>query len=495
MNTRHIAAVLCLAHLVLWGGAFGLSFDTPRLDGAEQLAWSYALEGGYWKHPPFPTWVMHALVTVFGPSAAITYIAAQACVAMALFIAFLLGCEWMGPRRSLAALVLTSLVYFYNAGAEAFNHDLALLPLIAGSMWLSFRAMRTQSIALWTAAGVVAGLALLTKYIAVLPLAALALAVALDTRARTRRNALGAAAAAVAAMLVFAPHLAWLVRHDWQPLRYASALSQALAGNRFAGIAAFTGAIAVRIVPAVVAGALALRHVPRAEDDTNAGNRRFLWIVGAGPLVLTLLYGLATGTVLPQRWAVPALLLSGWLALDAWHGAIDDARWRKLLAIAVAGHLLLCIAATVVGPQVALARHAPGRTNFPAAAMAQAAHATWREHSAQPLRFVIANSWLGGNLIAQRHEALAILPEADPNRAPWIPRDAAQRCGALVLLEQTARADRDPQVDADLLAFMAQAQARGEWSLPWPGGGKDAPERARIAWGIIAPQPGASCPL
>src|SRR3954471_2147753 len=160
-QARAVAAAWCVAHAVLWGAAFALAFDTPRLDGAEQLAWSYALEAGYWKHPPLPTWVMHGLVAAFGPSAALTYVAAQACVALALFFAFLLGCEFMDARRSLAALVLASLVVFYNAGAEAFNHDIALLPLVAGAAWLSLRAMRDESVALWCAAGVMAALSLL----------------------------------------------------------------------------------------------------------------------------------------------------------------------------------------------------------------------------------------------------------------------------------------------------------------------------------------------
>jgi 4-amino-4-deoxy-L-arabinose transferase-like glycosyltransferase len=494
-QVRAVAAAWCIGHLVLWGGAFAFAFGTPRLDGAEQLAWSYSLEWGYWKHPPLPTWVMHALVGLFGPSAALTYVTAQACVALALFIAFLAGCEWMDARRSLAAMVLASLIYFYNAGAEAFNHDVALLPLVAATLWLAFRAMRAESIAMWAAAGIVAGLALLTKYIAVLPFAALALALALDARAHTRRNALGAAASAVAAMLVFAPHLVWLVQHDWQPLRYAHALSVALAGNRFIGIAEFIGAIVVRILPALAVGYLVLRRRPRAASDAAVADRRFAGIIGAGPLVLTLAYAVVTGTMLPQRWAVPALLFTPWLVVLAWRGMMDDATWRRLLAVAVAAHVLLCLAATIVGPQVALARHTPGRTNFPAAAMAQAAGDTWREHGAQPLRFVIANSWLGGNLVAQRREPLAVLVEAQPNRAPWIPTDAAQRCGALVLMELTPQADHDPEIDAALLAFMREAQWRGEWALPWPGHAGDGSTRARIAWGIIAPQPGASCPL
>src|SRR5437016_4591428 len=88
-----LAVLCCLAQVLLWSTAFGLSYKAPEIDSAEQFVWAFSVENGYWKHPPLPSWIMHGLIRVFGPSVALSFAATQASVALALVLTWRLGCE------------------------------------------------------------------------------------------------------------------------------------------------------------------------------------------------------------------------------------------------------------------------------------------------------------------------------------------------------------------------------------------------------------------
>ena len=104
------------------------------IDSAEQFVWAFSLENGYWKHPPMPSWIMHALIQLFGPSVALPFVATQASIVIALALTWRLGCEFMSPQRSLIAMLLTSLVTYHNIGGDCFNHNTALLPFQAAAL-------------------------------------------------------------------------------------------------------------------------------------------------------------------------------------------------------------------------------------------------------------------------------------------------------------------------------------------------------------------------
>ncbi|MGI4935897.1 MAG: glycosyltransferase family 39 protein, partial [Janthinobacterium lividum] len=122
-----IVLLLCLGQVVLWGIATAYAYKAPELDSAEQFIWSFALEGGYWKHPPVPSWIMHFLVAVFGPSVPLPYIATQVAIVTAMALTWRLACEFMTPQRALIAMLLTSLVTYHNIGGDNYNHNTVLL--------------------------------------------------------------------------------------------------------------------------------------------------------------------------------------------------------------------------------------------------------------------------------------------------------------------------------------------------------------------------------
>ncbi|HET7797322.1 MAG TPA: hypothetical protein VFK72_05535, partial [Nevskia sp.] len=154
--------------------------------------------------------------------------------------------------------------------------------------------------------------------------------------------------------------------------------------------------------------------------------------------------------------------------------------------------------ALFIAPNFARSHHAPSRTNFPSLALAQAAQASWQENATTPLRLVIGDIWTSGNIVAHwKGPPPAVLVDALPDRAPWIPKDAVRRCGALVVFDASPDAGSDPDVQAALQHYLDQADVVDDWELPWPGDKPppDGPLRSWIQWGVILPEAGATCPL
>jgi 4-amino-4-deoxy-L-arabinose transferase-like glycosyltransferase len=216
---HRLLAVCCIGQVVLWGLAFGMTYSAPDVDSAEQFVWAFSLEAGYWKHPPLPSWVMHALLQIFGPSVVLPFVASQCCVVVALALVWRLGCELMPPRQALVAVLLTSLVAYHNVGADTFNHNTALLPFQAATILAFFQATRRPGAWRWVATGACAGLAMLVKYSAVLPVLGLLVYFVLDRTLHHRRHLLGLALAALVFGMILLPHALWLGSTHFLPFR------------------------------------------------------------------------------------------------------------------------------------------------------------------------------------------------------------------------------------------------------------------------------------
>lgn len=497
------AALFAAVYALAWGAGLAFSRGTPALDSAEQMVWSYALEWGYWKHPPLPSWIMHGLVSLFGPSTALPTLTVQACVGIALLLVWRLACEFMPPDRALAAAALTSLVNYHGFGADAFNHNTVLLPFQAAVLLCFVLAMQHGRWRDWLLCGLFAGLALLVKYMALLALAPLLLYFALEPRARTRRQFVGLALAGATALLVFTPHLLWLHSHDWLPLQYARAVTTRLYSplDRAGDLAGFLVGQLLPLLPLLLAIAWLQRRSRGAARESTAvqpGSRRFLWIAGAGPFMLLVLYAALTGTQMLPRWGATVFLLAGCLALDLMRrqpaSDLSPTQWTvpptpAVLRTVFVLQLLMWVAVVLIAPRVVETLNRPSRSLFPGAQIAALAQSTWQEEVRQPLRLVVTDTWLGGNMAAHHGKPLAVLLHGEYTHSPWVASADIERCGALVLLLTDGREVPGPGA----VRLLERSIVRGAWTIPW----SDKPQSrvSHITWGILQPAPGAHCRL
>ena len=507
-------ALVCVGQVLLWSVAFGLTYRAPEIDSAEQFVWAFSLESGYWKHPPLPSWIMHALLQVFGPSVVLPFVATQCCAVLAMVLVWRLGCAWMSPSRALVAVALTSLISYHSVGADNFNHSTALLPFQAATLLAFHRAMRRSSLALWMLSGLLAGLSVLVKYVALLPVLGLVVYFACDRALHTRRQLVGLAIAVATFTVVLVPHVVWLGSTNYLPFHYARSVAQAMPGlgATFEQLGDFLGIQLVRALP-FLGAALYLTWPRRAQSvvsapggwgprpapDARGGNDRlFLWIVGLAPLLGTVAIALLTQTALQSRWGSNAFLLAGLMLMTKLRQPESGLMVRRALHAAAVVQVVLCLGMTLSKTVVAERLGVATRANFPGDVLADKAHAAWRAHAGDaPLRIVISDIWLGGNIVANSTERVAVLIDGHRFKAPWVKAGAVKACGALVLDDLTEDGGAHAVPNPTLESFLERADVTGEWSLPWsrPELHESDGDRGRIRWGVILPTPGANCDL
>ncbi|MEO8279304.1 MAG: glycosyltransferase family 39 protein [Ideonella sp.] len=508
-----LLALLALAQVFLWSSAFGLTYSSPEIDSAEQFIWAFSLENGYWKHPPLPSWIMHGLLQVFGASVVLPFAATQLCIVVALALTWRLACEFMSPNRALIATLLTSLVTYHNIGGDAFNHNTVLLPFQAAAVLCFHFAARRPGWWRWGLVGLFAGLAMLVKYVALLPLAGLLLYLLLDRRMHCRRTLIGLLIAGAVFALVLLPHVIWLGRTDFLPFRYARSVTHALPGAAaiVRSLADFLLMQFLRLLPFLIGAAIVLRsarrfHAARASTEPPAHaavgplaapDRLFLWIITLSPLLMTVAYGLASRAELQTRWGANCFLTVGVLLMATSRSIDSKSVLQRTVQVVAVGQLVLCLGLTL--GKTVLANHLGHRTraNFPGAVLAQMSQQTWRNHTDVPLRLVVSDIWLGGNLIANSSRRLAVLIDGKHFKSPWVNQEAIADCGALILDDVTPDKAGHAAPNPELEALLERADASGTWTLPWarPERAPVGSHRGSVRWGVIKPITSGQCTL
>ncbi len=501
-RTGTVVLLLCIGQALLWWLAVGTLYSAPEIDSAEQFVWAFSLENGYWKHPPAPSWIMHGLMQVLGPSIPLPFVASQFGIAVALALTWRLGCEFMSPSRSLMAVALTSLVTYHNIGGDSFNHTTALLPFQAATVLLFFLATRRGGLHLWALTGLFAGLSMLVKYVALLPIGGLLLYLLLDRQLHNRRVLAGLGVASVVFALALAPHAVWLHRTDFLPFRYAQTVAQPAAGftSTVLGILDFAQIQLIRLLPLLLGVAFVLW--PRAREETfentpaiGARDRLFLWVSALAPLTLIVLFALVTRTALQSRWGANGFLLSGLLAFALMKRVETQGLLRRTLAFVVTAQVLFVATLTLGKTVLADSFQWRTRANFPGAVLAHEASQVWKAHTDAPLRIVVSDIWLGGNIIANSTTQVAVLIDGHEFKSPWVKEQAVRDCGALVLDDLTSGNGHPPADNPALDALMARASFTGIWNLPWAVAQSQATAQGTgmVRWGIIEPRDPAAC--
>lgn len=463
------------------------------VDSVEQVVWSEPWQWGYYKHPPLPSLLLHSLNKLFdGPSQGLTVFAAQGGNVVALIYVWLLAKRILPPQLAIVAVLITSLIGYHNFRAVVFNHNTVSLPFTAAALYYFYCAIRQpERLLTWLLLGVACGLAMLTKYSAVLVLASFVMYMVWQQLWRKPFIIRGFLVSLLIFMLVFSPHLLWLIEHDWLPFTYldkqltTSGGRLKLLGNFFAnqGIRWWYTLLAVWLLTKISPRQTAPVEIvesPRYTDD-----RRFLLMMLFTPLLLAMLPLLIKGNSLNSNWVSAFFLPAGILLTLCVFRHNDAAQLLKntqrvVWAIHIAVVLIFFTGAVIYPAQIG--RNA--RTNYPSQQLAETASALWHTHQPQPLTIVIANNWLGGNVLLHTRPEPTVLIDNDSVTSPWVNRQDVANCGALVL---TSVEERALPAYADLFSA---ASATGQFALNWGHPPRGAV--VQIAWAILSPEPTAT---
>jgi 4-amino-4-deoxy-L-arabinose transferase-like glycosyltransferase len=504
----HLFAFL-LIYLATWTLLMAWLPLSMNADDIEQVVWSRTWQWGYYKHPPLPSLLMYGLSHLFGgPSKGLTAFAAQGCDVVALIYVWLLAKQLLPRKLAIVAVLITSLISYYSFRAVIFNHNTVSFPFTAALLYYFYCAIqRPERLLTWLLLGIAGGLAMLTKYSAILVLASFILYVIWQQLWKNPLVIRGLLVSIVVFSLVFSPNIIWLVEHDWLPFHYLNHQLTVSDGNRLKLFGSFLGNLSVRWWYTLLA-VLFLAKISRETVDTQVlsiGNnlmtaspqsyanpnnlnndRRFLLAMLFMPLTLAMLPMLFNGNALNSNWISAFFFPAGILLIHCFFRHYDETRLLQNTSRLVWGIQIVILLVFVIGGMIYPAQVGrKARTNYPSQQLAETVSAIWREHQYQPLTIVIADNWLGGNVLLHTRPEPLVLIDNNTTISPWLNRQDVAVCGALVL---TTVADKATPAYADLFST---AVATGTFSLIW--GRAPQGEVMNYAWAILPPEPNAIC--
>ncbi|WP_295983186.1 glycosyltransferase family 39 protein [uncultured Variovorax sp.] len=499
---RHLslngAVVIALLALVaLWTLPMAGFYETPPWDNVEELFWGGSMQWGYYKHPPLPSWLMGLPVLLAGRQPWLTYAAGVGCGVGALYIMWRWSLDMMPPMRATLAVLLGSLVTYHVQRATIFNHNTVQLLPMAGYWWMLWRLLRTPRAGGrfdWLWLGVFAALSMLTKYSALVQFAVGAAFIAWEGSwrdARVRRDLLRAAGVA---LLLMAPHLAWLLQHGDQTIGYARH-SMHPSGPLLKHVHPRPLRILLvqvaRLSPMLLFVAWAWftreRGAPQEQKTAHGSfDRRFLAWATFGPVCLVLAMSVLFDMRLVASWlstfflpiAVWAVMVIPGLQAERW----TRRGWVGTLVAAAVLHVAGSLGQAWIDG-VWSARHGYiTRANLPSGRIAEAVEAVWRERAGdRPLKLMAGDTWFTGAVVLHMDPDVQLLIDGDPRTSPWLPPDALAREGGMVLILDTPEFRSE---GALLEPLLATASCTGSLRLPWAG--EDDARSVRVRWGILA---------
>ena len=472
-----------LLFAAVWLAHLAFTSLSPPTDDIEQLTWVRSLEWGYYKHPPLPTWLIWLPVRLFGLSNWTAYALGASLTLTALALYWRLLVRLRGPTYAGVALMAAMCITYYNGRLNYYNHNIVLLLVSTACAALTWQAFTTRRLRWWVALGLAIGLGALAKYQIAVTIVSI-LAFATHQRAwRDPSHRRGAWTAALVALIVFAPHLAWLQSHDFAPIQYAVESSLGAhfgpATRASASVHWLIDQVFNRALPALLLLAMAAspfnRSTTRPQDGRDAmpsvesgAARALLLAWGLVPLIFMPLVGVLLGADLQLQWGTPFLLF----AVPALMELTPSRNWRRInlqgaaITFMVLQVLLLTLShlASPRGPAWAQDRH--WRT-FDSLQLAELVGMPARNALQGPIRIVIGSASVAGALSLRLVEHPLVLIDNRFDRSPWVPRELLQQCGALEIGD---------------IETLAQGQPIG-------------PAFPHLAWRVIRPDASAaSCP-
>jgi 4-amino-4-deoxy-L-arabinose transferase-like glycosyltransferase len=311
-------------------------------DEAYYWVWSRVLQAGYLDHPPMVALFIRAGTLLGGEGAFGIRLMGPVGIALASVLLARAADDLFPDRRpGVWAAALFNATPLVGVGMVLATPDTPLLVFWAAALWALARLHATQDGRWWLAFGVLAGLALVSKYTAVL-LGAGAVAWLLASRDAWRwwRDWRLYAGGALAA-LVFAPVVAWNAAHGWASFAKQggrAAAGQEGAGLRFVGelLAGQLGIASPIVFVLCAIGVVAATAAWARRGDGAAallaamvvpGAALFLWqatgsrVQGNWPAVLYPAACIAGAAFLPRglhRWRIPGVALGAVMALGAY---------------------------------------------------------------------------------------------------------------------------------------------------------------------------------
>lgn len=436
---RWLAIFVCL-HLLAWTFAPAWVRYTLPMDALEGATWGHQLQWGYDKNPFMNGWLTALAIQLGGESGWGIYLFSQLSVALCFWSVWELGKRILPPIYALIAVFSLPALQYFNLHAIDFNDNTLELGFWAATTLFFYQALRDQKLKDWLLTGLFAGFSMMTKYYTAMLLLPMLFFMLLypQTRAQFKKPPIYLGLALF--IIVIAPHTIWLFSHEFVTIQYAfNRVSSAPSWtNHLFYPAQFAWQQLEVFLPALAL--LAILVVGKAKADPNGNisspsryDKTFLWVVGVGPFLLTVLLSAFTGIKLRAGWGQPLLTFWALTLLATIMPVITRARLRRFIIV-----LSVLFIGTVISYCIALIRaDAPSSANFPGKNIAKTLEQEWHQTYHAPLTYVVGPRWLAGNVSFYSFDHPSVYMEANKTVSPWIDEEKLKNTGAIFVWDPT----------------------------------------------------------
>src|SRR6267154_1751018 len=209
-----VAAMTALR--VIYAGVIDL-----RTDEAYYWTWSKENVLSFLDHPPMIAWFIRFGTAIFGDTNfGVRFAGVLAMLLTQLLLADIVRRVTHDVRAIVLAVLMPEGALYYGLLMAKVAPDVALIPFAVAMVWALVRLNESGDGRWWLAAGLFAGLALLSKLTLVMMLPAVAAFMLVPDWRRRWLLSPYPWAAALIAVVVFLPVLVWNAQHDWASFRF-----------------------------------------------------------------------------------------------------------------------------------------------------------------------------------------------------------------------------------------------------------------------------------
>jgi 4-amino-4-deoxy-L-arabinose transferase-like glycosyltransferase len=192
-----------------------------RTDEAYYWTWSKESVLSFLDHPPMIAWFIRFGTAIFGDTNfGVRFAGILAMLVTQLLLADIVRRVTHDLRAVVLAVLMPEAALYYGLLMAKVSPDVALIPFAVAMVWALVRLNESGDGRWWLAAGVFAGLSLLSKFTAVMLIPAVAAFLLVPHWRRRWLSSPYPWAAALIVVVLFLPVLIWNAGHDWASFKF-----------------------------------------------------------------------------------------------------------------------------------------------------------------------------------------------------------------------------------------------------------------------------------
>ena len=437
-NPRCAFVLFIVFHGLVWTILPALCCGNLPANVIEALLYGREWQIGYDKLPPLPWYIVE--VTHLLINSDFAYFAlSQIAIISAFILVFATALPIVGSIPAFVAiLIVDGCVYFHIAAIE-FNHNVIQLPLWA-LVGYSFRmALNQNKFVYWLLLGLGIGLSFWAKYFFVVLVFPLVVFLVSDPTARKTLATRGPWVALIVALIVMSPHLFWLMNNYSLAFSYANGRSMSRTGIfshvLYPTIFLLSQGIFMSLAVLIAMPLWSPLSSFRRQFKIGASlDKRIITLLAFGPGITVICLSMITGRGLLPAWGWPLWLFIGvWIVMYS-HYTVNREQLTRVIALW--GFSTAFFVVAMIGTCGALSNDFIvnnvqffQRVTFPGELLARETTDRYLKITKQPLLYVIANKWDGGNLSHYSSEHPRVLIDGLTEHARWIDVEDVKKRG------------------------------------------------------------------